>query len=104
MHVTCLLGALDLLADGRAHWAGTVTAVFQPAEEIGAGAQAMVDDGLFDQTGKPDIVLGQHVGPFPPARSAAMRAPRSPPPTPSRSHSTARAPTAHVPRQRSTRW
>lgn len=65
MHVTCLLGALDLLADGRAHWSGTITAVFQPAEEIGQGARAMVDDGLFDRFGTPDVVLGQHVGPFP---------------------------------------
>ncbi|MCX4681023.1 amidohydrolase [Streptomyces sp. NBC_01433] len=65
MHVTCLLGALDLLAGGRAHWSGTITAVFQPAEEIGSGAQAMVDDGLFDRFGTPDVVLGQHVGPFP---------------------------------------
>ncbi|TXS21941.1 amidohydrolase [Streptomyces sp. adm13(2018)] len=65
MHVACLLGALDLLAGGRAYWTGTVTAVFQPAEETGAGARAMVDDGLFDRTGKPDVVLGQHVGPFP---------------------------------------
>lgn len=65
MHVTCLLGALDLLVHGRAHWAGKISAVFQPAEEIGSGAQAMVDDGLFDTIGKPDIVLGQHVGPFP---------------------------------------
>lgn len=65
MHVTCLLGALALLADGRAHWSGTITAVFQPAEEIGQGARAMVDDGLFDRFGTPDVVLGQHVGPFP---------------------------------------
>ncbi|MER7722115.1 amidohydrolase [Streptomyces flaveolus] len=65
MHVTCLVGALDLLAAGRDSWSGTITAVFQPAEEIGAGAQAMVDDGLFDRVGAPDVVLGQHVGPFP---------------------------------------
>ncbi|MEU1090910.1 amidohydrolase [Streptomyces sp. NPDC005892] len=65
MHVTCLLGALDLLVAGRAHWSGTVTAVFQPAEEIGGGAQAMIDDGLFDRIGTPDVVLGQHVAPLP---------------------------------------
>ncbi|MFG2611163.1 amidohydrolase [Streptomyces anulatus] len=65
MHVACLLGALDLLVAGRAHWAGTLTAVFQPAEEIGGGAQAMVDDGLFDRIGTPDVVLGQHVAPLP---------------------------------------
>src|SRR5437762_8873304 len=36
-------------------------AVFQPAEETGEGAQAMIDDGLFDRFPKPDVVLGQHV-------------------------------------------
>ncbi|MFD8011144.1 amidohydrolase [Streptomyces sp. NPDC058955] len=65
MHVTCLLGALGLLAAARDSWSGTVTAVFQPAEEIGAGAQAMIDDGLFDRVGIPDVVLAQHVAPFP---------------------------------------
>ncbi|MEE1738819.1 amidohydrolase [Streptomyces sp. BE147] len=65
MHVTCLLGALDLLAGARETWSGTIVAVFQPAEEIGSGAQAMVDDGLFDKVGTPDVVLGQHVAPLP---------------------------------------
>jgi amidohydrolase len=39
--------------------------VFQPAEELGAGAQAMVDDGLFERFGRPAVVLGQHVAPLP---------------------------------------
>ena len=39
--------------------------VFQPAEELGRGAQAMIDDGLFTRFGRPDVVLGQHVAPFP---------------------------------------
>ncbi|MFD4181697.1 amidohydrolase, partial [Rhodococcus sp. NPDC058514] len=65
MHVTCLLGALAELAADRSQWHGTILAVFQPAEELGGGAQAMVDDGLFDRFGRPDVVLGQHVAPFP---------------------------------------
>ncbi|RJQ66941.1 amidohydrolase [Pseudonocardiaceae bacterium YIM PH 21723] len=65
MHVTCLIGAGYQLADRLADWTGTVIALFQPAEEIGAGAQAMVDDGLFDKIPKPDVVLGQHVFPVP---------------------------------------
>ncbi|MER5275966.1 amidohydrolase [Streptomyces sp. NPDC002809] len=65
MHVACLIGALDLLAGARESWSGTVVAVFQPAEELGSGAQAMVDDGLFDRAGTPDVVLGQHVAPVP---------------------------------------
>ncbi|MET9362785.1 amidohydrolase [Streptomyces sp. NPDC006632] len=65
MHTTCLLGTLKLLADARALWSGTVLGVFQPAEEIGRGARAMLDDGLYERFGTPDVVLGQHVGPFP---------------------------------------
>jgi hippurate hydrolase len=40
-------------------------AVFQPAEETAEGAQAMIDDGLFDRFPKPDVILGQHVMPSP---------------------------------------
>lgn len=65
VHVTCLLGAAAALAAGRASWQGTLMLVFQPAEEVGGGAQAMVNDGLFDRFGRPDVVLGQHVTPAP---------------------------------------
>lgn len=65
MHVTCLLGAARLLADQRDTWSGTVMLVFQPAEESGAGARAMIDDGLFERFGRPSVVLGQHVAPLP---------------------------------------
>jgi hippurate hydrolase len=61
MHVTWLVGATTLLAQTRASWRGTVLAVFQPAEETGAGAKAMIDDGLFARFPRPDVVLGQHV-------------------------------------------
>ena len=64
MHVTCLLGALDLLIGARSRWSGTVVAVFQPAEEIGTGAQAMLDDGFLERFPRPDVCLGQHVFPF----------------------------------------
>jgi amidohydrolase len=63
LHVTWLCGAAARLAASRDVWQGTVIAVFQPAEEIGAGARAMLDDGLFERTGIPDVVLGQHVFP-----------------------------------------
>jgi amidohydrolase len=61
MHVTWLIGAATLFAQARDAWQGTVMAVFQPAEEAAAGAQAMIDDGLFDRFAKPDVILGQHV-------------------------------------------
>jgi amidohydrolase len=63
VHVTALLGAADLLAQGRSAWSGTLVVVFQPAEELGRGARAMIDDGLYDLVPHPDIVLGQHVAP-----------------------------------------
>lgn len=65
MHVTCLLGALRLLASSTDRWSGTIVAVFQPAEETGFGAEAMIDDGLYDMVPEPSIVLAQHVMPFP---------------------------------------
>lgn len=65
VHVTCLLGAAEALAADRGSWQGTVLAIFQPAEEVGTGAQSMVEDGLFDRFGRPDVVLGQHVAPLP---------------------------------------
>ena len=65
MHVTCLLGAAAELAAARAEWHGTLLLVFQPAEEQGNGAQAMIDDGLYTRFPVPDIVLGQHVMPLP---------------------------------------
>lgn len=65
MHVTCLLGAADLLAAGREQWSGTLVALFQPAEELGDGARRMIDDGLYSKIPAPSVVLGQHVMPGP---------------------------------------
>jgi hippurate hydrolase len=61
MHVACSIGAASLFAKTRDAWKGTLMVVFQPGEEIGQGAQAMIDDGLFERFPKPDVVLGQHV-------------------------------------------
>ena len=52
----------------RHAWSGTIVFLFQPAEERGTGASAMVNDGLYDPDKHacpiPDIVLGQHVFPY----------------------------------------
>lgn len=64
VHITALLGAAEALVADR-EWAGTLLAVFQPGEEVGAGAKAMVADGLYERFGTPDVVLGQHVAPLP---------------------------------------
>ena len=61
MHVTWLAGASTLMAQARSSWRGTLMPVFQPAEETGEGAQAMIDDGLFKRFAKPDVIFGQHV-------------------------------------------
>jgi hippurate hydrolase len=61
MHVTWLIGAATLMAKNRNAWRGTLMPVFQPAEETGVGAQAMINDGLFKRFPKPNAILGQHV-------------------------------------------
>ena len=61
MHVTWLMGAATLLGQSRDAWRGTLMPVFQPAEETGAGARAMIEDGLFKRFPKPTAILGQHV-------------------------------------------
>ncbi|MBL0707111.1 amidohydrolase [Sinomonas cellulolyticus] len=60
-HVSCLLGAAKLLSEQRDAWAGTLVALFQPAEELGDGAKGMVDDGLASLIPKPDVAFGQHI-------------------------------------------
>jgi hippurate hydrolase len=64
-HVTCLLGAAELLAHSRKSWGGTFIALFQPAEEVGGGAKAMVADGLRERIPKPDVAFAQHVLAYP---------------------------------------
>ena len=65
VHVTCLTGAAYLLAQAADQWAGTVVALFQPAEETGDGARAMVQDHLTDVIPSPTVALAQHVLAFP---------------------------------------
>lgn len=65
VHVAALLGAAQLLVEGREHWSGTVVAVFQPAEETSDGARAMVDAGLAELLPNVDVALAQHVLPAP---------------------------------------
>ena len=60
-HTAMLLGAARYLAETR-NFAGDAVVIFQPAEEGGAGAAAMIDDGLLDRF-KIDQVYGMHNGP-----------------------------------------
>ncbi len=65
MHATWMIGVATQLAKHRDLWRGRVILAVQPAEEIGGGATAMIDDGLFERFGTPDVALGQHVTPAP---------------------------------------
>ena len=57
-HTAMLLGAAKYLAETR-NFAGTAVVIFQPAEEGGAGAKAMIDDGLMDRFGIEEV-YGMH--------------------------------------------
>jgi metal-dependent amidase/aminoacylase/carboxypeptidase family protein len=60
-HTAMLLGAARYLAETR-NFAGDAVMIFQPAEEGGAGAEAMIKDGLMDRF-KVDQVYGMHNSP-----------------------------------------
>lgn len=59
-HTTIALGVAKLFAKHRDKLAGRIKFVFQPAEEIGQGARAMVKDGALDNP-RPDVSLGLHL-------------------------------------------
>jgi hippurate hydrolase len=60
LHMTAWFGTAKRMAEGRSGWKGTLMMVAQPAEEVGAGAQAMLDDGLFTRFPRPDYALSVH--------------------------------------------
>ncbi|WP_018240876.1 amidohydrolase [Ensifer sp. BR816] len=57
-HAAMLLGAARYLAETR-NFAGTAVLIFEPAEELGTGAQAMLEDGLMERFGI-EHVYGMH--------------------------------------------
>ena len=70
-HTAMLLGAAKYLADTR-NFAGTAVVIFQPAEEGGAGARAMLRDGLLDRFGIQEV-YGMHNFPGMPVGEFAIR-------------------------------
>ena len=70
-HTAMLLGAAKYLAETR-NFAGTAVMIFQPAEEGGAGARAMLRDGLLDRFGIKEV-FGMHNYPGMPIGKFAIR-------------------------------
>src|ERR1700729_382411 len=70
-HTAMLLGAAKYLAETR-NFAGTAVMIFQPAEEGGAGARAMLRDGLIDRFGIEEV-YGMHNHPGMPIGAFAIR-------------------------------
>lgn len=59
-HMTGFIGAAQLLAERKDQWQGTLVMVLQPAEEIGLGALAMLEDGLYTRFPRPDFAIAFH--------------------------------------------
>ena len=70
-HTTMLLGAAKYLAETR-NFDGSVAVVFQPAEEGGAGGDAMVKDGLISRFRIKEI-YGMHNAPGVPAGTFTIK-------------------------------
>jgi len=60
MHMTVWTGVARTLIKTKDQWSGTLMMIGQPAEEIGAGAKAMLEDGLFNRFPVPDYALALH--------------------------------------------
>lgn len=60
VHMAALIGALRCLSGRPDRWSGTILAVFQPAEEKGGGARALLADGLFTRFPRPAAAVALH--------------------------------------------
>jgi amidohydrolase len=61
LHMTNMVAVARYLASHRETWSGTLVIIGQPAEERGAGATAMLEDGLFSRFPRPDYAIALHV-------------------------------------------
>ena len=71
-HTAMLLGAAKVLAEIKDSLSGTILLVFQPAEEVAGGAQAMLDQGLFEKH-PVDWCFGQHLWPALPLGTVGVK-------------------------------
>lgn len=76
LHMTCAVGALKVMSEIKDQWSGTIIFLGQPAEEIGAGAKAMLSDpklqSILNRTGTPTLALALHDAAQIPAGSASL--------------------------------
>ena len=61
MHMAALFGAVRFLHEHPETFSGIVRFVFQPAEEFGAGAKLMIEQGVMDGA---DRAVGMHISPI----------------------------------------
>jgi hippurate hydrolase len=59
-HMTAWIAVARLMAARKAQWSGTLVMIGQPAEEMGLGARAMLEDGLYTRFPKPNYALAFH--------------------------------------------
>lgn len=60
IHMASFLGTAKMLSQLKNQWHGTLVMIGQPSEERGAGAQAMLNDGLYTRFPRPDYALALH--------------------------------------------
>lgn len=60
-HMAIWVGTARRLAAMKDQWSGTIVMIAQPAEEVGLGAKAMLEDKLFKRFPKPDYNLALHI-------------------------------------------
>jgi hippurate hydrolase len=60
IHMTTLIGVARTMAALKSQWRGTLMLIGQPSEETLDGARAMLDDGLYERFGRPDVALALH--------------------------------------------
>ncbi len=70
-HIAMLLGAAKILSRHQEELNCTVKLIFQPAEELFAGAKKMLDSGLLDDV---DTFCGMHIFPYIPTGKISVEA------------------------------
>ena len=74
VHMSAWISTARIMASTKTKWRGTLVMMGQPAEEIGAGAKAMIADGLLTRFPRPDYALAIHDDARTPAGVVTYRA------------------------------